>query len=876
MSAPSTIAHYRITSKLGEGGMGAVYRATDTKLNRDVAIKVLPESFAADPDRLARFTREAQVLASLNHSNIAAIYGVEERSLVLELVEGSEPKGPLSAEEALPLIQQLADALEYAHEKGIVHRDLKPANLKITPQGTLKVLDFGLAKAMTGDVSASGANEANSPTLTMRATMAGVIMGTAAYMSPEQARGQDVDKRADIWSFGVVVYELLTGAQLFAGPTVSDTLAAVLRHDVDFTAIPARFRKLLRLCLTRDPRQRLRDISAVRLLLEETPPVATAAPRGARPWAWIAIATVSTIAAAAAGWGWYRARGTNERPLMRFDAELAPDGVRSTNQGAVLSPDGKRIVFRMRTPDGFMLATRGFDQAGATVLPGTESAGYAFFSPDSQWLAFFAGGKLKKVSMQGGSPVTLCDAQLAGGGTWLDDGRIVAAVNAFNLTVVPAAGGQTQDLANKAGRPVIYRLPQALPGNRVLVGIADTGLTNNDLAEIVTVQIPSGEVKTVLRGGYGARYVPTGHLLFIRQGTLYGVRFDPESATTRGDPVPLQEDVAANPSLGAGRFDFNSRGTLTYQSGKPVGGEQPLGVLDTDGKVALAGRLTGTSLRVSPDGQRFAYVSGGDLQVYDTARDASTRLTFDPAGSNRHPVWSPDGKYLAYSASGAIWWTRADGAGKPVAIFKSSGAPVAGSMVTADRPHMLRLVFHHSTRPLQRSIQIMDLDLADLDKPVVGSPAPFLDIDAAAIEPAFSPDGRWLVYVVTQADQSGIFVERYFPGKPSSGGGKWQITTNGRFPVWARNGKQLLYRTPDSIIMVADYTTSGDTFSASRPRPWSPRNIYNTGLFQDFDIFPDGKRAIAVLNNDATTNASSAPKATFLVNFFDELKRKLP
>jgi Protein kinase domain/WD40-like Beta Propeller Repeat len=874
MTPGSQIAHYRIVSKLGEGGMGAVYRATDTKLNREVAIKVLPAAFAEDPDRLARFTREAQVLAALNHPNIAAIYGVEERALVLELVEGAEPKGPLTIEEALPLIQQLADALEYAHEKGIVHRDLKPANLKITPQGNLKVLDFGLAKAMTGDTAAASADAANSPTLTMRATMAGVIMGTAAYMSPEQARGQDVDKRADIWSFGVVVHELLTGKQLFDGATVSDTLASVLRQEVDFNPIPARLQKLLRLCLTRDPRQRLRDISAVRLLLEEPAPATHT-----KPWAWIAIAGIATLAAAFAGFAGYRSAPSEDRPLLRFETDVGFDGLRSTNTSTVLSPDGKRFVFRTRTSAGFVLAMREFGQSSATLLPGTEGAGgHAFFSPDSQWLAFSADGKLKKLSMQGGAPVTLCEAPGITGGTWLDNDRIVTVLNTFDLSLVPAAGGEPKVIAtaNQAGRGILYRYPQAIPGNRVLATAVPTGQANGDLGEIVTVRIPSGEVRSVLRGGYGARYAPTGHLLFMRQGTLYAVRFDLSSGTTQGNPVPVQEDVAGNPSIGAGRFDFNALGTLAYPSGKPLQAEQPVGVFGPDGKAEFLGRLTATNLRLSPDGQRLAYVTAGDLSVYDIARETSTRLTFDPSAGNRNPVWTPDGKYLVYSTTNDLWWTRSDGAGKPHVLLSGKESPAGWSLSSGEGTHTLRLALNQNTGPTLRVIQILPFDLTDPDQPVAATPQPFLDT-AGAFDPAFSPDGHMLAYAISSSTTNGVFVERYFPGKPSGSGGKWQVAPLGRFPVWSRSGKQLFYRAPDGLIMVVDYTTSGDTFSASRPRVWSSRSTYSPGyLVQAYDVFPDGKHAISVLNTDAAGSSNSGAKATFLINFFDELKRKVP
>jgi hypothetical protein len=394
MSPQQSIAHYRVTSKLGEGGMGEVWRATDTKLGRDVAIKILPESFATDAERLARFTREAQVLASLNHPNIAAIYGVEDRALVLELVEGEAPAGPLSVEEALPLIHQLIDALEYAHERGIVHRDLKPANLRLTPDRRLKVLDFGLAKALSSDAIAQP-DAANSPTLTMRATMAGVIMGTAAYMAPEQARGHAVDKRADIWSFGVVLYELLTGRQLFAGETVSDTLAAVLTRDPDLAGVPPRFHRLLRLCLTRDPRQRLRDISGARLLLDEAPATSK---RSTLPWIVAALAVVAAIGVAV----WRAPRATTPS-LMRLSVDLGREAQADQLSVFALSPDGRRIVYTAHTPDGRrVLATRLFAQGNVELLRGTEGAVDPFFSPDGQWVGFFADTKLKKIPMNGG------------------------------------------------------------------------------------------------------------------------------------------------------------------------------------------------------------------------------------------------------------------------------------------------------------------------------------------------------------------------------------------------------------------------------------------------------------------------------------------
>jgi serine/threonine-protein kinase len=435
MSPQQTIAHYRIAAKLGAGGMGEVWRATDTKLGREVAIKVLPEVFATDPERLARFQREARVLASLNHPNIAAIHGVEERALVLELVEGPTlaeriAQGPIPVEEALTLAGQIAEALEYAHERGVVHRDLKPANIKITPDGRVKVLDFGLAKAMAGETAPS--DPADSPTLTMRATLAGVILGTAAYMSPEQARGQEVDARADIWAFGVVLCEMLAGRPLFAGPTVSDTVATVLKSEPDLSAIPAQLRPAIERCLRKDPRRRWRAIGDVRMALEEGPggAPATAAPTSARTRTllWGVAAVLGAVLLVAGGLLWRTTRPP-DRPLMRFNVDLGPDALTGLNLTVAISPDGRRLVYPVRGPDGKpQLAIRPLDQTQPTLIPGTEGGEYPFFSPDSQWIGFNSGGVIRRVALQAGTPMvaqgTSGSAPL--GAAWGEDGSIVA------------------------------------------------------------------------------------------------------------------------------------------------------------------------------------------------------------------------------------------------------------------------------------------------------------------------------------------------------------------------------------------------------------------------------------------------------------------
>ena len=575
MSSQQIIGHYRITAKIGEGGMGEVYRATDTKLGREVAIKVIPDSFANEPDRMARFAREAQVLASLNHPNIAAIYGVEDRALVMELVPGPTlaeriAAGAMPLEEALPLVHQLIDALEYAHERGVIHRDLKPANIKVTPDGRLKVLDFGLAKAL-GSESASG-NPSASPTLTMRDTMAGALVGTAAYMAPEQARGHAVDKRADIWAFGVVLCEMLTGRRLFGGPTISDTLAAVLTREPEWTHVPAGARRLLRACLERDSKRRLRDIGDARRLLEdaEAPPPAVSAPPS-RPLPWIVSTAALALIAAYASWTAWRATRPVERPLQRFSVDLGPEAIIGNRVTAILSPDGNRLVFAIRNADGSVqLATRTLDQPKATPLAGTEGAADPFFSPDGQWVGFFASGKMKKISVHGGATVNLCNASAPRGAAWNDDGTIILSpALTSGLQRIPDSGGPFHPLTDPAkSGEVSHRWPQILPGGQAVLYIGSVFAGNYEEASIEVLSLKTGQIKSVTRGGYYARYLPSGHLVYVHQGTLFAVPFDLDRLEIRGTPTPVQDEVSANAISGAGQFDFSRTGTFIYFSGK--------------------------------------------------------------------------------------------------------------------------------------------------------------------------------------------------------------------------------------------------------------------------------------------------------------------
>jgi predicted Ser/Thr protein kinase len=860
VSPQSTIAHYRIVCKLGEGGMGTVYRATDTKLNRDVAIKILPAAFAADPDRLARFTREAQVLASLNHPNIAAIYGVEDRAIVMELVEGKNLAGPLPMEQALAIIHQLIDALEYAHERGIVHRDLKPANIRLAPEGRVKVLDFGLAKAMSAGVAAG--DPAVSPTLTMRSTVAGVIMGTAAYMAPEQARGQDVDKRADIWAFGVVVYEMLTGRKLFEGPTMSDTLAAVLTKQPDLASAPPKVRRLLELCLTHDVRQRLRDISGARVALDQ--PVVEAPRVSSNIYRWTSIALALTVIAASAGlWRALHGKaGDAPRPLMRLSVDLGPDATTGPGITAAISPDGSRIAYPVRTASGFQLALRALSQPKGAILPGTSEVYFPFFSPDSQWIGLFTDGKLKKMSINGGASSTLAVTPIPRGGAWSADGTIIVCDDGQRLAKISDSGGGSLQAITKPGPDEVHRWPQILPGSQdVLFTSSGLGDVDFENASIAVVSLKTGQIRVVQRGGYFGRYLPGGYLIYVHEGTLLAARFDLSRMATEGAPVALVDDVAGNAAWGGGNLDVSDSGTLVYLSGK-YEIARPLVWMDSAGSPVPYGSVAGLSFRLSPDGTRLALMVKSDIEVYDPRSEASTRITFSE--TNRQPVWTPDGKHVVYArAGGGLMWTRSDGSGHPEQILANEGSPIASSF----SPDGKRLAYHRNGDGTNRDIWTLPLDLSDPEHPKPGTPEVIVATPGTDVDARFSLDGRFLAYTSNETGEYRVFV------KATSGPGLWQVSASpARFPIWSRDGKQLFFVSTDAHIMVVDYTVKGATFSAGKSRQWSNKPIWMTGNYPSYDVSPDGKRVLTSLN----PNTETSVHVTFLLNFFDELRRRLP
>jgi len=916
-----TFCHYRIVERIGAGGMGEVYRATDTKLGRDVALKVLPEVFARDAERMARFRREAQLLASLNHPNIATIHGLEESNgqcaLVMELVEGptlaekigvaqgspSSPaafrvEGPqrrkagvaLQIDESLHIAKQIAEGLEYAHERGIIHRDLKPANVKVRPDGTVKILDFGLAKALEETPAAGSIN--TSPTISAAATREGIILGTAAYMSPEQARGKPVDKRADIWAFGVVLYEMFTGQRLFSGETVSDTLAAVITKEPDWEALPVTtptpVQKLVRRCLHKDPKWRLRDIGEARIAIEEAldPSKAVAVneaglvqpltTRRTRTIIW-SLAVLAALSLAITFWSLLRAPSSPTRPIVRLSVTLPPSERLGLGLTPVLalSPDGSRLVYVASRAGTNQLYVRSIDRTEATPIPGTEGGESPFFAPDGQSVGFFAEGKLKSVSMSGGAPSTLCSAVTARGASWGADGNIIFTPSlAFSgLFRVSANGGTPQGLTRpdlKKGE-ISHRWPEILPGGQAVLFTSWTG-GNFDDARIEVLSLRTGEQRVVLQGGTDARYIPTGHLVYGRAGELWAAPFDLKRLQVTGPPVSILQGVTMRSTTGAVEFTSSIDGSLAYVPGAPKGGEGTLVWVDRTGAAQAlpAPPRVYTAPRLSPDGRRVALGITAPTQglwVYDLTRGTLTRLA--ETGLVPFPIWTPDGNRLAFTlpghqlpseAQGAFWnifWMPSDGSGAPDRVTTSQNAQWPGSW----SPDGRRLAFTEADPTTGYDIWVLTIEGERKAQP-------FLQTPSNESAPMFAPDGRWLAYASDETGRKEIYV-RPFPGP----GGKYQISTEGGTePVWARSGRELFYRNGDKMMAVAVETKP--VFAAAKPRllfeaPYEPA-LYT--FLADYDVSPDGKRFLMV----KASEGESVAQINVVLNWSDELRRLAP
>ena len=931
----SRLGPYEVIACIGVGGMGEVFRARDTKLNRDVALKVLPESFATDPDRLARFTREAQTLAALNHPNIAHIHGLEEsggvRALVMELVEGEDlsahiARGAMPLADALPIAKQIADALEAAHEQGIIHRDLKPANIKVRADGTVKVLDFGLAKAVD-PAGASSADVMNSPTMTARATQMGMIIGTAAYMAPEQARGKVVDRRADIWAFGVVLYEMLTGQRAFEGEDISITLASVLKEDVRWVALPdnlpAPALRLLRRCLEKDPRRRLSWIGEARLTLEDpatlqpavaaapvtVAPATPAAPlwRRALPWA-VAGALGAALIAAVLAWApWRTTPPPTPRKLL---ASIGTDASLSTGFGAatILSPDGTTLAFVAvpATQARPALFVRKLVELQATALSGTEDAASPFFSPDGQWIAYFAGGQLKKVSATGGASIKLCDAPNGRGGTWTDDDTIIFAPDSASkvrLMRVPAAGGAAAVFGTLGTGATTQRWPQALPGGRSVLYTEHSATGNFDAANLVVAPISGGAPKVVVRGGYYGRYVssgpgaPTGglaapkrseggHLVYMNQGTLFAVRFDLDRLEIIGPAAPAIEGIATiQASVGGAQLAVSADGTIVYVPGIVSAVATPIDWLTRDGKTSplRADKADWANPRFSPDGQKLAIdISDGqqrDVWVYDVTRGTLTQLTFD-AANDAKPVWTPDGRRIVFASDRAkpgaenLYWVSADGTGQVSRLTDSPNFQWPHSW----HPSARFLAFTETRGATGADLMILPMEGDATRGWTPGTPTVFLGTKASEGAPTFSPDGRFIAYTST-AGSGGSSYDIYV--RPFQGsGGPWRVsTTGGIYSEWSATTHELLFAnyldpTP-SKIMAAPYAVVGDSFQAETPKVWSSTSVQRATPFNSaYDLHPDGKRIAAAAVVDQSGIVQD--KVVFVFNFAEYLAKIAP
>jgi len=884
---------YQIQSLLGAGGMGEVYRARDSKLGRDVAIKILPRVFVTDTERRARFEREARMLASLNHPHIGAIYGLEDvdgvSALVLELVEGPTladrlSKGPLPVRDALAIAAQIAEALEAAHEKGIVHRDLKPANVALAGDGRVKVLDFGLAKAVGGD--ASGPDLSHSPTNTMGGTKEGVILGTAAYMSPEQARGKSVDKRADIWAFGCVLYEMLTGRLAFPGDTLSDTIASILQGEPDWRALPettpSGIQRLLRRCLEKDPARRLRDIGDARIEIEDV--LSSASPASAETsavsparrfarlsWSIAAIASlVALVAIGALAWVSRAARkgpAATPRISRMTIASSGPTAVAIGGKRTLaITPDGKRVVYI--GDGGKQIFVRPLDQLEATaIVTGTAPLTFVFVTPDGQSVGFDEGNTIRRVALAGGPISTFAKPILHQGATWAADDTVIIGSYAAGLQRV-SAGGAVAVLTQTAPErgELAHTWPEMLPGGRAVlftVLAAKGGLT---AAQVAVLDVATGTSTVLVRGGSHAHYVSSGHLVYTAGETLKAVRFDLASLTLRGTPVTVLPHVLTNPR-GGGQFDVAADGTLAYVDATSATSARPTTLAWVD-RQSREEPLTAPARpyrqpRVSPDGTRVALAmsesgAGPDTNIWlwDLARRKLNQLTLTSSGY-AYPVWTPEGRRLIFHKPvGNMFWQSADGTSATELLKSGAGLP---SGVTRDGK---RLLFDS---PGNRDVMMLELDTGRIQQLVA-------TLSANERNGVVSPDGRWLAY---ESDSSSQF-EIYITPFPDVDGGLWRISTaGGTRPLWAPNGRELFYVAPDGAIMAARVHPRGAAWSAESPVKLFV-GPYATGApssGRNYDVSADGARFLMVKE---PANEAATAYIVVVQNWFEELNRLAP
>ncbi len=891
---------YEVAAQIGSGGMGEVYRARDTKLDRDVAIKVLPSLFVADAERAARFEREARTLAALNHPNIGGIYGLEESNgamaLILELVEGATladriAQSAIPVDEALVIARQIAEALEAAHDQGIVHRDLKPANIKLRPDGTVKVLDFGLAKAFDA-APAPTSSLSISPTLTSPATQIGVILGTAAYMAPEQARGKPVDKRADLWAFGCVLFEMLAGRRTFDGQDVTDTIAAIVRGEPDWVSLPddtpPRIRRLLKRCLAKDPKHRLREAGTAIVEIDETqtsaPEPDTAAPPPAlavwqRPKT---AAAIGVLLAALVGVAtWVVARPASEpKQVLRFSIPLGPEtNFSATGRHVVaISPQGTHVAYVAN----LQIYLRALNQFESTPIRGTEgTAGPSFgrspfFSPDGKWIGFWGDGALKRVAVTGGAPVTLAAAANPWGAWWGEDEKILYG-QADGIWEVPAAGGAPRKLVEAKNGEVLHG-PQRLPdGEWLLFTLRPAKVTSWEQAQIVLQSLTTGERKAVVEGGRDARYLSSGHIVYASSGVLYAVPFDARTRGVTGGPVSLVEGVGdAGTTTGAAHYSVAANGSLVYAS-VAGGGGTPVSFVWVDRN----GRETPVAARarpyqeftLSPDGTRIAVRvldAAQDIWIYDLTRQTETRLTFDEA-VEVFPTWTPSGRQVVFGGNGIALSARAaDGTGAVEVLAEPERDPNRFRTPQSFTPDGKTLIVEI------RAPGVTKLSTVGLDDKRTVTPL-FHETTGTQRNGALSPDGRWLAY---ESDESGT-PEVYVRPFPDVNAGRWQVSSGGgRWPLWhpKAGGKELFYVSPKGLTSLSVVTTP--TFTPGRVSMLFETAAYNSVSAANSNrrlaVAPDGQRFLLLKAAATATGAGQEQRLLFVENWIEEVRQRVP
>ncbi len=891
LAAGHSLAHYRITAAIGAGGMGEVYRATDTKLGREVALKLLPDAFASDPDRLARFEREAKLLASLNHPGIAHLYGFDSVTLadgtkahvlVMELVEGEDlaerlKRGPIPVDETVGIAKQIAEALEEAHDKGIVHRDLKPGNVKLTPDGKVKVLDFGLAKAYSADTaSGSAADLSQSPTLAHTGTAAGLILGTAAYMSPEQARGRAVDKRADIWGFGVLLFEMLTGQRLFVGETVSDVLAAVLKTEPDWRALPAttpaRLRQLLGRCLERDAKQRLRDIGEARLALgggdshevAAAPSASVGPARGRAAVRWATLALVALTSAAAGLWLSTRLRPAPPRAVTRLEITLPPGQVLSGNGGPAISRDGRQLAYTARDATGVArLYLRPLDRFEASVVPESEGAQAPFFSPDGSRVGFFARAKLLTAAVAGGAPTPIADASSHPlGGTWGEDDTIVfgPALSA-GLLRVPASGGKPQQLTepDEAARGYAHGRPHFLPGGRSLL-FTVWGTSSAEGRGPALLSLDKGTWTHVASGMWSAHFARSGHLLLSGPRGIRAAPFDPDHPRPTNPQTFVVDEVFSTLAWSDSWFAVSDTGTLAYVPGDTTLGR--LAWIERDGRVSPVSDsvVSLSDACVSPDGERIAFQDRDDnLWTLDLRRGTRIRLTLDGEGSNAYPVWSRDGSHVLFGSNRSGDWEITSvpaGGGAATRLLTRKGNQFPLSFAPDGT-----LLFNERTKQKPAAV------LATLSPD--GKVTPFLDSMWSTVGGQFSPDGRAVAYVSDETGRDEVYVRPF--GR--EGDAAPVSTEGGTAPRWSADGRTVFYRRGDAFL-AASVTSSGATLTVGDSQKLFEARAApgRTTIQAGYSMSPDGRRFLVLLLDPRAVPT----RINVVLDWFAELEAKVP